>query len=355
VDLGLLSDIYAPQQAIRTFSNMTSPEKYYLKMTLNIFNTAVFRGLPAARVLLAADLSDWLKQIVDHDPELKETYRPVLLSEVAGMTVKHPLYAQMTQTPYQYQESLAVIWRESLTPYLESDEKAYSLSALLFENHKKESLIGALVDQSGLSLEHWLDLFHSVLLTPLCHFLYAHGVAFNAHGQNLILITKNGIPSRLCLKDFADDVNVDESFIPHYKNFPPSCKGILLEQPGEILIHFIYSSLMMCYYRYLVPLLEDWEEQKERNRSSRQRVEALFWNSARKTLESYQEDHPHLQERIKKYSLLEAEMPKVCLNRVRLYTYGYSHDDKRPEPALHGFVKNPLVQFSHTDSSVAFQ
>jgi siderophore synthetase component len=332
--LGEYEDDYYPQQAIRTLSNKSHPEKYYLKCSLNIFNTAVFRGIPEKRALLAADLSQWLKMLVQKDSFLSDELNPVLLAEVAGITVKHPYFSQLSQTPYQYQESLALIWRESLDSYLLPGEKAYSLSALLLVDSDEKSLIGQMIQDSHLSAEEWIKKFHEVILWPLCHFLYAHGVAFNAHAQNLILITKKGIPHRLCLKDFADDLNIDELYLKDDPHFPSQCRGIILEQPPEILVHFIFSSLFMCFYRYLVPVLE--------KSSLHPSMEQVFWNQARLAILHYEKNHPHLRPRFQVMSLLEEKMIKVCLNRVRLYTHGYQHDDKRPEPAVHGMVNNPL-------------
>ncbi len=40
----------------------------------------------------------------------------------------------------------------------------------------------------------------------MIHMLYYHGIAFESHAQNIMLIHENGWPTRIALKDFHDGV-----------------------------------------------------------------------------------------------------------------------------------------------------
>ncbi len=40
----------------------------------------------------------------------------------------------------------------------------------------------------------------------MIHMLYYHGIAFESHAQNMMLIHENGWPTRIALKDFHDGV-----------------------------------------------------------------------------------------------------------------------------------------------------
>ncbi|BCD91831.1 hypothetical protein fh0823_19700 [Francisella halioticida] len=51
--LGKLPDQYLAMQSIRTMSNISHPEKYSIKLPLNILNTAVYRGLPENQTINA--------------------------------------------------------------------------------------------------------------------------------------------------------------------------------------------------------------------------------------------------------------------------------------------------------------
>ena len=46
------------------------------------------------------------------------------------------------------------------------------------------------------------------MLPPLLHMLYRYGTCVLPHGENAILVHRDGVPTRLAIKDFVDDVDV---------------------------------------------------------------------------------------------------------------------------------------------------
>lgn len=64
----------------------------------------------------------------------------------------------------------------------------------------------------------WVDRLLEVTLVPLWHMLVHHGVAFEAHAQNLILVHRDGWPERIVLRDFHDDTE----FVTDYLRSPES-------------------------------------------------------------------------------------------------------------------------------------
>ena len=54
--------------------------------------------------------------------------------------------------------------------------------------------------------EAWTKQFLAVAIRPMIHMLYYHGIAFESHAQNMMLIHENGWPTRIALKDFHDGV-----------------------------------------------------------------------------------------------------------------------------------------------------
>src|SRR6185312_7493302 len=50
VPLGEGPDAYLPQQSIRTFTNVSRPERRDVKVSLAILNTMVYRGIPSELV-----------------------------------------------------------------------------------------------------------------------------------------------------------------------------------------------------------------------------------------------------------------------------------------------------------------
>ncbi len=112
------------------------------------------------------------------------------------------------------------MWRESVDPVIGTGEQALSQAALLHRDINGQSILAVLIQASGLSPLQWLKRFAEVSVTPLLICLYKYGLAFSPHGENTMLIHANGVPQKMVLKDFIDDVNlVDEDF-PELASLP---------------------------------------------------------------------------------------------------------------------------------------
>lgn len=332
--LGSGPDGYLPQQSIRTFSNSSHPHKRNIKLPLNILNTFVYRGLPRMQTIMAPGVTAWIKTIRDNDPFLKEDCRLILLGEVASLHYDHPYYAQLTGGPYQYQEMMGCIWRETITSVVEAEEKPVTMAALLHQSDNGQPLIATLIGRSCLSPEKWIEALFKIILPPLLHYLYRYGTIFAPHGQNAILVLKNYRPHRLALKDFVDDVEVSAHPLPELASLPPKLKQVLPRKTPEELCQLFLVDLCLCQFRYLSDLLDAHFNYPEQ----------LFWFQLRQAILAYQRRFPELEERFKLFDLLVPSLTKLCLNRNRLFTYGYSDHSNRPHTAAFGKVSNALHQ-----------
>ncbi|MDR6226418.1 IucA/IucC family protein [Desmospora profundinema] len=334
IPLGRGLDQYLPQQSIRTFVNTSHRNKHHVKLPMSILNTLVYRGLPGERTVLAPKITDYIKGIWNSDSFLRDECRVILPGEIASLNVDHPYFSHLPGAPYQYLEMLGCIWRESIYSYLEEGEKPITLASLLHVDSDGTPLVTQWVEQSGLSLEEWLERLFAVLLPPLLHYLYRYGVVFSPHGQNTILVLKDSIPHRLAIKDFVDDVNVSDQPLPELADLPQDLKTVLRSEPPEGLCQFIFTGLFICHFRYLSDLLE----------TEAQYPEASFWSGVRKTILAYQERFDHLRERFELFDLLRPRFTKLCLNRNRMLDYGYADGDDRPHASEHGKVTNVLAE-----------
>ena len=331
IELGVGQDDYVPMQSIRTLCNISQPERHYVKLPVSIFNTAVYRGLPSKRNLAAPAVTAWLKQIQSQDPDLKQS-GVAFLGEVATLTIHQPCFDQIEGAPYQFKELFGCLWRESVDPMIGTGEQALSQAALLHRDINGQSILAVLIQASGLSPLQWLKRFAEVSVTPLLICLYKYGLAFSPHGENTMLIHTNGVPQKMVLKDFIDDVNlVDEDF-PELASLPIEGQ-ILLRHPAYELSHFIFTGLFMVHYRYICNVfLQDYPEHSE--------VE--FWQTISLVIDAFHQAHPELAERIEKFAMFRAEFEKICLNRVRLFTTSYNDEAERPVPVFLDPIANPV-------------
>jgi siderophore synthetase component len=331
VPLGEGPDEYLPQQSVRTFVNRDDDAKHHVKVPMRILNTLVWRGLPAERTVAAPAVTEYVRGIYERDEFLQEQGL-VLPGEVAGLTYDHDDFTDVEGSPYQYHELLGAVWRESIYTFLEDDERAVTLSALMHVDGEGVPFLSRLVERSDLTLDEWLAEFFDTVLPPLLHVLYRYGTVFSPHGQNTILVLEDGAPSRLAVKDFVDDVNVSDQPLPELEALPEELDDILRSEPPEGLCQFIFSGLFVCVGRYVADVLVEHEDYPEER----------FWAHARRAVLDYQSQFPELEDRFELFDLLRPEFTKLCLNRNRLLEYGYDDAPGRPHASEHGTVSNPL-------------
>jgi siderophore synthetase component len=334
VVLGEAGDDYLPQQSIRTLSNVSAPRRHHLKLPLSVLNTLVWRGLPTDRALLAPRVTAFLRGIRDADPFLADECGLILLGEVASVAIPHRAYEGLPGAPYQFRELLGCIWREPPARFLRPGERAMALAALLHVDAHGTPVVAAMVERSGLAAEAWLERFLGAVLPPLLHYLYRYGTVFSPHGENAMLVHRDGVPARLALKDFVDDVNLSDQPLPELERVPDDVAGVLLREPPAWLCQFLQAGLFVGHFRYLADLLEDALGLPEQR----------FWRLVRAQVDAYQARFPELADRFALFDLLAPRFTRICLNRNRLLLDGYADRPERPHAATHGSVANPLVE-----------
>ncbi|XVH31702.1 IucA/IucC family protein [Haloferacaceae archaeon DSL9] len=335
VPLGVGEDRYLPAQSVRTFLNVDEPEKHNVKLPLRILNTLVWRGLPGDRTEAAPAVTEYVQEIRDRDPFLRDECELVLPGEIAGLNYDHPDFAQLDGNPYQYDELLGCVWRESVADLIREDERALTLSALMHVDGD-EPVISRLVERSPLSLEAWLDELFGTMLPPLLHYLYRYGTVFSPHGENTILVLDDEfVPTRLGVKDFVDDVNVSAYPLPELDELlTDELADVLRTEPPEGLCQFIFSGLFICVYRYVSDVLTRHHDYPEDE----------FWSHVRAAIDDYQSSFPELEARFELFDLCKPTFTKLCLNRNRMIDTGYGDAAGRPHASEHGVVGNALYE-----------
>jgi len=206
VPLGPGADEYQPQQSIRTMFNRTRPERHYVKVALAIQNMGFLRGLSPAYMRGTPDINDWVAGVVDGDPTLRDAGFGVL-RERASIGYTGDVYHR-TARPSAHRKMLAALWRESPVPRTAPGERLATMASLLHRDASGRSLATALVRESGIAPEAWLRAYLDAYLYPLVHCLRAHDLAFMPHGENLVLVLRDGVVRRVYMKDIGEEIAV---------------------------------------------------------------------------------------------------------------------------------------------------
>ena len=330
VPLGYADDEYLPQQSIRTFSNVTHPDRHHVKLPLSILNTMVWRGLPTERTLAAPAVTSWLLDIADADPFLDDECRVILLGEVASVAVRHPVLDRMPDAPYQYRELLGAIWRQPLPPRLEPGERARTLASLLHVDSEGRPLVVELVERSGLDGADWLDKMFAAVLPPLLHFLYKYGMVFSPHGENAVLVyDEREWPTRLAVKDFVDDVNISREGPAGAGGHPAGGRGGPAPRDAGLPVPVHPFGAV----RRALPLSGPDRRAAPGRRPGG--CSGAWWPTGSWTTRRRSPSSPTAS---RLFDLFTQRIDRLCLNRNRLLLDGYRDRAERPHVEAYGTV-----------------
>jgi siderophore synthetase component len=302
VPLGTGADDYRAQQSIRSLANVSHRSHATLKLALSIVNTSTARTLAPHTVANAPRITAWLQGIAAGDPYFRRELRPVLLGERQGVA---------------HSPELAAIWRDSVHGHLTAGEEAAPFTALVHVDATGEPFIASWIKDQG--VEPWARRLLQVTLRPVLHFLVAHGIALEAHAQNLVLIHTGGRPRRLALRDFHDGIRfsvaglADPAARPELR--PPRPEHLrvnrnsYLEAAGDDEVRdFACDCLFFVNLAELAMFLEDRFDLAEER----------FWALARRVIDDHRRRFPHLAERAARLDVLAPEISVEQLTTRRL-------------------------------------
>ena len=332
VCLGEGDDEYLAQQSIRTFFNRTSPEKHYVKTALSVINMGFMRGLSAAYMEATPAINDWLAQLIEGDPVLRSTGLSII-RERAAVGYRHLEYEQATNRYSPYRKMLAALWRESPVPSLQEGESLATMASLVHVDHQGASVAGALIEQSGLTPKEWLRRYLQAYFTPLLHSFYAYDLVFMPHGENVILVLKDGVVQRASYKDIAEEIAVmDPDAV-----LPPTVERLRVEVPEDKKLLSIFTDVFDCFFRFLAANLATEGILEEDD----------FWHTVADVTRAYQDSMPELADKFQQYDMFAPEFALSCLNRLQLRNNEQMVDLSDPSGALQlvGNLRNPIAEF----------
>jgi siderophore synthetase component len=281
IDLELELGRYRATQSLRTLLPLDDPNGDHVKLPLALRNSSSLRTLQPETVHAAPAVSAWLERLVQSDAFFDEVAAAVVLAEHRSAA-----YSPLTPASAALESHLAVIWRAPIGRHLRVAEAALPFNALFAVEADGRPFVDPWIERHGLAT--WLERLLRVTLLPLWRLLAHHGVALEAHGQNLLLLHRDGMPERLALRDFHDSVEYVPSFLaqpelaPDFTRIERRFEGAL---PGR---YYAMSSVLelrdLFIDTVMVFNLSELSWLLERAYGFR---EAEFWRLARGVLADY--------------------------------------------------------------------
>ncbi|BEL12061.1 GNAT family N-acetyltransferase [Actinoplanes sichuanensis] len=291
-------DRYRAQQSIRTFFNTDRPERHYVKTAIAVQNMGFLRGLSPEYMRATPPINDWVASVVEGDEELRACGFQVL-RELASIGYTGDAYHR-TGTPSAYTKMLAALWRESPVPRISPDERLATMAALLHRDRDGNSLVAALIRESGATPAAWVASYLRAYLRPIVHCLLKHDLAFMPHGENLILVLENHVPTRVFMKDIGEEVAVMND-----QPLPAEVERIRIDVTDEIKELAIFTDVFDGFLRHLAGILD----------SDGVLSATEFWALVGDCVREHAKDHPALAGRL---DLLRPTFAHSCLNRLQL-------------------------------------
>lgn len=330
--LGESQDCYQVQQSIRTFFNLSAPQKCYVKTALSILNMGFMRGLSPLYMSCTPQINAWVAKLIESDSYFaKQGF--VILKEIAAIGYHHRYYEEALTQDSAYKKMLSALWRESPLPHIEPQQTLITMAALLHVDHQEQALLAALIAHSGLSTKEWVKRYLNLYLSPLLHAFFAYDLVFMPHGENLILVLDAGVPVKILMKDIGEEVAVLNGSEP----LPQEVQRLAVALEEEMKLNYILLDIFDCIFRYLAPIMDKHTEVSE----------AQFWALVADNVRDYQAQHPQLADKFAQYDLFKDSFVRTCLNRIQLNNNQQMIDlaDREKNLRFAGEIVNPLAAF----------
>ncbi|WP_444942867.1 IucA/IucC family protein [Microbulbifer sp. ZKSA006] len=306
--LGEAGDQYQASISIRTLLNISHPEKANIKLPLSIINTSSLRTIESHTICTAPAISNWLASIWDSDNYLKKNM--ILLAEYAGIRPAND--GSKSQAWIEDLDSqLGVIFRQSLHLYCE-DKNVIPFVALSLIEQDGNPFIEPWIAEHG--CHNWLEQLLEKTIIPIWHLLVHHGIAIEAHGQNILLQHKDGWPEKVIVRDFHESMEFTYNYLAQ-PDLAPIFADIEEEyrfgaanqyywmESIEALRELLVDTLLVFNLCDLAVLLEDYYQYSEVD----------FWKSAYLTFKKYQQSGLTAQQRIAQVDLFQPEIKTESL------------------------------------------
>lgn len=330
--LGYGDDAYQAQQSIRTFFNISNPDKFYVKTAISVLNMGFVRGLSAAYMKVTPAINDWLYNLIEADEFLRDNGF-MILREIAAVGYSNPYYENDIIGDSPYKKMLAGLWRESPMPMLRDQERLMTMASLVHVDPNGQAFLPELIASSPLETDAWLSAYFKAYLTPLLHCYYEHSLVYMPHGENLILVMKDNVPTRVIMKDIGEEICILNKDI----DLPDDVARISVTVPEDHEVLSFFTDVFDCFFRYVAAILFEHMDYQPEN----------FWRLVASCIKDYQAAHPEHSEKYTKHDLFADSFGLSCLNRLQLANNQQMIDLTDPSSLLQfaGSLSNPIANY----------
>ena len=353
ITLGTAGDYYQASISVRTLINISHPQKAHIKLPMNMVNTSSLRTIESHSVCSAPLISTWLKDIVESDPFFTNHAKITLLDEYAGILVQDSFQQQAEAAKMENSDSQPLNWRQALDGHLAvifrqsldhvaEDHHVIPFTALMSMEKDGQAFIHPWLDKYARNI--WLTQLIDVAVIPIWHLLVHHGIALEAHGQNMLLIHRDGWPVEIVLRDFHESVEYVEDYladpckVPDFKQLNPCYvhgedNQYYWMTELEALRELLIDTLFVFNLSEIANLLE-----REYNY-----LESDFWQLIDNRLQQYaQGDHTSAQ-RIAKIDIHQPFIQAEALMQKKLSAQNSGE--------FHHLIANPLAPMSRPSTN----
>ena len=340
--LGNAGDFYQASISVRTLLNVSDSHKANVKLPLNMVNTSSLRTIESHSICTAPIISDWLQEMIDGDKFINQHCHLGILPEYAGIVVKDK-HTEQDENHWskQLDGQLGVIFRQSVA-FNHDENTVIPFVALAVTETDGNPFIHHWIEKYD--CEDWLTQLIDVAIIPVWHLLVHHGIALEAHAQNLILVHDQGWPQKILLRDFHESLEYVESYIANPQIIPDFLsleKAYQNAQPDqfywmenvEALRELLVDTLFVFNLTDLAVLLEKHYLFSEND----------FWQLVYQRVKNYNQAGYTDSERIQKIDIFQTEIQTESLIRKKL--------SKQVGQEFHHFIDNPLASVMQEELS----
>lgn len=333
VCLGYNEDKYQPQQSIRTFYNISNPEKFYVKTALSVLNMGYVRGLSPKFMLTNPPINEWIYNLVEEDNYLKSKGF-IILREIASVSFAHQYYETAIANDTPYKKMLACLWRESPAEKISGNQRLITMAALLHIDNEGKAYLPELIKASGLSISNWLKQYFSCYLSPLLHCFYKWDMVFMPHGENLILILEDHKVVNAIMKDIGEEVSLLNTSL----QVPEAALRLKVDVPEDRKTLPLFTQVFDSIFRFISAILVEHADFPEDQ----------FWKLVAECIQDYQSENPEFSESFQKFDLFVNEFSPDALNKLQLNNNRQLRNRANPFQDLPyiGIVENPITPFA---------